>query len=357
MNSLGQLFKVTSFGESHGAYVGCIIEGCPAGLMIDANAIQLMVNKRRTNQNFHSSARNEEDRVQIISGVFEGQTIGSPIVILIQNQDAKSEDYKILKNIYRPGHADYSYQIKYGIRDYRGGGRSSIRITAPMVAAGEVANQLLQHSIHLQVKSYVSAIGEVALPLKYEVDLSQIDASPLRCPSFEISALMHEEISKAKSDGDTLGGAISCKIVGLPSGFGEPVYGKLQAMLASAMMNINTAKAFEYGLGKASASIRGSKNNDNFKMYNGEIVPASNKHGGILGGISTGEDICFTVYFKPISSIQQVQTTIDEKGNEVELNVGGRHDVCAIPRAVPIVEAYTNIVLADLYLHSRLNTL
>lgn len=357
MNTLGQIFKVSSFGESHGQYVGCVIEGCPAGIVVNVEAMQLAVNRRKTNQHEFESSRSEPDQLQIISGLFEQKTLGSPMAILIENKDAKSSDYDALKEVFRPGHADFSYQMKYGFRDHRGGGRSSIRITAPMVAAGELALQLIQHLYPVRIKAYVSGIGQTKLTDKYNIDLNQIEASVVRCPDLYATESMLHELENAKQKGDTLGGDISCVISGLPAGIGEPVFGKIQALLASAMMNINTAKSFEYGMGASASSMTGSQHNDSFTNHDGKLKPATNTHGGILGGISTGEDIFFSVSFKPISSIQQEQRTVNVVGEEMPLRIQGRHDVCAVPRAVPIVEAYTAIVLADLILYSRLNTI
>lgn len=357
MNTLGQFFKVLSFGESHGDYVGCVIEGLPAGLELDRQAIQHAVDRRKTTTQSFSSSRLEEDQVQIVSGIYENKTLGSPLAILIQNTNTKSADYDDLKNVFRPGHADYSYQIKYGHRDHRGGGRSSIRITAPIVAAGEIANQLIQKYHPVQVRAYVSSIAQSSLPSKYDVDLNNIEKSEVRCPDLQITSSMLREIEQAKKNGDTLGGEISCIIRGLPAGIGEPVFGKLQALLASAMMNINTAKSFEYGLGSKSSKLKGSENNDVFVSDGGKLKHATNRHGGILGGISTGEEVYFTISFKPISSVQIEQFTADRNGDNMCLKIQGRHDVCAVPRAVAIVEAYTSIVLADLLLISKMNTI
>jgi chorismate synthase len=357
MNTLGHQFKVSSFGESHGEFVGCVVEGCPAGLLVDIDAMQHQVNRRKTHSSDFSSSRQEPDQLKIISGIYEGKTLGSPIAILIENKDAKSSDYDVLKDLYRPGHADFSYQMKYGVRDARGGGRSSIRITAPLVAAGELANQLLHYYFPIKIKAYVSAIGQSKLSSKYDINLAQIDSNEVRCPDENTARAMRTEIEVAMQSGDTLGGEISCIISGLPKGLGEPVFGKLQAQLAHTMMNINTAKAFEYGMGTRASDMKGSEHNDTFLVNEGQVRPASNRHGGILGGISTGEDVYFSVSFKPISSIQQEQTTMTMQGEQTQLNIKGRHDVCAVPRAVPIVEAYASIVLADLLLISKSNTL
>lgn len=353
MNTLGNQFKVSSFGESHGAYVGSVIEGCPAGLRLNMKKIQEAVDKRKTNQTVFSSTRNESDQVQIISGVFEGITLGSPICILIKNEDARSSDYDELKNIFRPGHADFSYQTKYGIRDYRGGGRSSIRLTASMVAAGEIASQLLHHFFDYENLTYVSQIGNISMSEKTDIQKKWIDASVVKCPNEETTQKMLQIIEEAKQQGDTLGGAISCVLKNIPAGLGEPIFGKLQAQLAHAMMNINTAKAFEYGEGKASATMKGSQHNDLFFATEKQVKTQTNHHGGILGGISTGMDIYFSVYFKPISSIQQTQQTINQDLEETKIHIRGRHDVCAVPRAISIVEAYTHIVFADLFLQNQ----
>jgi chorismate synthase len=358
MNALGSTFKVTSFGESHGEYIGCVIEGCPAGLTLDLAGIQQQVDRRKTNQSEFSSPRQEDDLVQLVSGVYESVTLGSPIAILIKNKDAKPGDYNHLKDTYRPGHADFTTQLKYGVRDHRGGGRSSIRITAALVAAGEIARQLLAHSMPIDIKAFVTQIGSVQWHVKNEaISQSQIEASLVRCPDTTTSEQMLANIEDIRAKGDTLGGVIQCEVKGLPVGLGEPLFGKLQAQLAHAMLNINTVKGFEYGEGFTAATMTGSEHNDAFGKTEQGIAPMSNHHGGILGGISTGMPITFRVAFKPISSIQQSQQTVNADGEQVSLRIEGRHDVCAVPRAVPIVEAYTAIVLADLYLQSKLNQL
>ncbi len=353
MNELGNLFKVLSFGESHGPYVGCVITGCPAGLLLDMEKIQSAVNRRKTNQNFFTSSRNESDKVEIISGVFEESTTGASICILVKNEDVRSADYDELKNIFRPGHADFTYYAKYGIRDHRGGGRSSIRVTAPLVAAGEIARQLLSKYFNYEAIAYVSQIGSVQIPDLENIDQTIINESPIRCPHKESETSMLDLIEITHKQGDTLGGVISCTIKNLPAGIGEPIFGKLQAQLAHAMMNINTVKSFEYGEGMKSASMKGSEHNDVFINEDEKIKTISNHHGGILGGISTGMDINFKVYFKPISSIKKEQKTINQELKETTIQIKGRHDVCAVPRAVPIVEAYTHITLADLFLQSK----
>ncbi len=357
MNSLGTFFKVISFGESHGSHVGCVIEGCPAGLVVDLAAMQHAVNKRKTAQNEFSSARKESDVVEVISGIFENKTLGSPICILIKNEDANSADYDALKDVFRPGHADASYFQKYHHRDHRGGGRSSIRITAPMVAAGDIARQLLLHYFNHESLTYVSQIGDIALDENICTEILQenIDASEVKCPDEKSSLAMLALIEQVRKDGDTLGGAITSVIRNVPPGLGEPIFGKLQAQLAHAMLNINTAKAFEYGEGFQSASMRGSEHNDAFINLDEIVTTESNHHGGVLGGISTGMEIRFTIWFKPISSIQSEQNTINTNLEKATIRVGGRHDVCAVPRAIPIVQAYSNIILADLFLQNKLS--
>jgi chorismate synthase len=357
MNTLGHLFKVSSFGESHGSHVGCIIDGCPAGLQVDVSLMQEAVDKRKTAQHSFASARKESDRVQILSGIFEGKTLGSPVCILIQNEDARPADYDDLKNTFRPGHADAAYQQKYGFRDHRGGGRSSIRITAAMVAAGELARQLLTYYFPVKMLTYVKQIGPVTMPDPYPDLITEeaIENSAVKCPDQKTSDAMLTLIEQTKQEGDTLGGAISATIKNIPAGLGEPVYGKLQAQLAHAMMNINSAKAFEYGEGIRSALLKGSEHNDAFIEKDQRIATASNHHGGILGGISSGEDICFTVWLKPISSILHSQKSVDMNLQQTDIEIKGRHDVCAVPRAVPIVEAYTYITLADMLLQNKLS--
>lgn len=360
MNSLGHQFNVSSFGESHGSHVGCVIDGCPAGLVLDHEAIQYQVDRRKTNQSSFSTTRHEEDQVEIISGVFESKTTGSPITILIKNKDARSTDYNALKDVYRPNHADFTNEKKYGFRDHRGGGRSSIRITAPLVAAGEIARQLISSQCDMNTSAYVSQIGHVAMNDSCDYsswDVKQINENEVRCPDTAVANQMKSLIEDVRLSGDTLGGVIICVVQKVPVGLGEPVFGKLQAMLAHAMLSINSVKGFEYGLGFDSASKKGSEYNDPFEQQNDLIRTSTNHSGGIQGGISNGMDIYFRVAFKPISSIQQTQQTINSQGETVQLNIGGRHDVCAVPRAVPIVEAYTNIVLADALLLSKLSTL
>lgn len=358
MNALGKFFRVTSFGESHGSHIGCVIEGCPAGLSIDHDALQQAVDQRKTGQNDFSSTRSESDRVELVSGVFEQRTIGSPICVLIKNEDQQVNDYTHLKNVFRPGHADAAYHQKYGHRDHRGGGRSSIRITAAMVAAGDIARQYVQMMTKIDVLAFVSQIGPISMPEPIPCPTrSTIVRSAVKCPDEKTSADMQALINEVKLQGDTLGGSIRCVVKNVPAGLGEPVFGKMQAALAHAMLSINTVKGFAYGDGIKSAAMKGSVHNDPFIHKNGQAGTLSNHHGGILGGISSGEDIRFQLWFKPISSIQQEQQTLNTELQTVSLNIGGRHDVCAVPRAVAIVEAYTWIILADLYLQNQISTI
>ena len=356
MNTLGYSFRVSSFGESHGTAVGCVIDGCPAGLPLNLEAIQQAVDRRKTQQNSFSTARKEEDRVQILSGVFDAKTTGSPIALLIYNQDAQSSDYEALKDIYRPNHADFTYQQKYGHRDYRGGGRSSIRITAPLVAAGDIARQLIQQTYNTQVLAYVSQIGDISLTECVDVESlthQQIDRYEVRCPHEETALRMRQHIEQVQAEGDTLGGIISTNIKQAPAGWGQPIFGKLQAELAKAMLCINTVKGFEYGDGFLSASRKGSEHNDNFAFQDQTVSTKTNHSGGIQGGISNGMDICFRVALKPISSIRKPQESLNTQNQTVPLTIGGRHDACAVPRAIPIVEAYTWLVLADAFLQHK----
>lgn len=356
MNQLGRVFSVISFGESHGPAVGCVIQGCPAGINVNWNDVQTQVNRRKTGKQSFASNRQEDDVVQVLSGVYEGKTLGSPIALTIQNKDAQSSDYDHLKTVYRPGHADFTYQEKYGFRDHRGGGRSSIRITAPMVAAGAIAQQLLESIAPIQIHAFVTQIGSVESSMRDAV-YTEIEASPVRCPDPVASQQMESAIEACRLEGNTLGGKIRCVIHGVPVGWGEPIFGKLQAVLGQALLSINTVKGISFGEGFAAASQTGASHNDRFILQEGRIVTEHNKAGGILGGISTGEAISFELAFKPISSIQQKQETVDVHGADRTLEIKGRHDVCAVPRAVPIVEAYTAIVLADLCLQHKLQQL
>ncbi|MEM6397030.1 MAG: chorismate synthase [Bacteroidota bacterium] len=356
MNTFGKIFRVTTFGESHGVGLGAIIDGCPAGLEVDIDHIQSEMARRRPGQSRLTTARNEGDHVEVYSGIFEGKTTGTPIGLLIKNKDQRSKDYSHIATQYRPSHADYTFQAKYGHRDYRGGGRSSARETAARVAAGAIAQQLLATQ-GVQIRSFVSQVGEVKLDKPYQqLDLSRIEDNDIRCPDPETAARMEELIMQIRREGDTIGGCVSCVIQGVPAGWGEPVFGKLHAELAGAMMGINACKGFEYGSGFGSVGLKGSEHNDEFFTNDsGQVRTRSNRSGGIQGGISNGEDIYFKVVFKPVATIIQDQTSINEAGEEVTVTGKGRHDPCVLPRAVPIVDNMTALVLADAFLRSRTN--
>jgi len=347
-NSYGNLFRITTLGESHGSYIGVVIDGCPSNITIDEEFINYECNRRRPGQSSITTSRNEEDVVRIISGVYKNKSTGAPICIIIENKNQHSEDYKQLESVYRPSHADYPYHIKYGNFDIRGGGRSSARETVARVAAGAIAKSILK--IHnIDVIGYVSQIGNIICKRHYtSLDLNSIESSIVRCPDKEISLKMENLLKKISKEGDSIGGKITCIIKGVPAGIGEPIYDKLSARLAYAILSINACKGFEYGSGFKSASMKGSKNNDIFISQNGKIITKTNNNGGILGGISTGMDIWFNAAFKPISSISKNQKTVDYYGNNVNIEIKGRHDVCPVPRAVPIVEAMTAITIVDM---------
>lgn len=353
-NTFGTLFRLTTFGESHGAALGGIIDGCPSGLIIDIEFIQNELNRRRPGQSEMTTPRDESDTIEILSGVFEGRSTGAPIAFIVRNKDHYSFDYDHLRNAYRPSHADYTYDSKFGFRDYRGGGRSSARETLSRVAGGAVAKLLLQ-SFGIQVKAYVSSIGEVISDKDFSIDqLDEIEISPVRCPDNDASLKMVELITQLKAEGDTTGGIITCIIHGAPAGLGEPVFDKLQADLAKAAMSINAAKGFEYGEGFNAPSMRGTTHNDIFVAdEKGEIKTITNHSGGIQGGISNGNDIFFRVAFKPVATIKQAQASVNKKGENIMLAAQGRHDVCVVPRAVPIVEAMAALVIADHLLRNR----
>lgn len=348
-NSFGKIFKLTSFGESHGEALGGIIEGCPSGLEIDLERIQKELDRRKPGQSTLVTQRKEDDKVKFLSGIFDGKTTGTPIGFVIENTNQKSQDYDHIKDIYRPSHADFTYDKKYGIRDYRGGGRSSARETVCRVVAGAVAKQLISE---IKINAFVSSIGEIFIDKPYQaLDFSLTDSNAIRCPDQETAQKMEEYLKQIKKDGDTVGGTITCVVQNVPVGLGEPVFDKLHAALGSAMLSINAVKGFEYGSGFCGAKMKGSEHND---LFNPDGTTKTNLSGGIQGGISNGMDIYFRVAFKPVATIMQKQLTIDSKGNPVEMQGKGRHDVCVVPRAVPIVEAMTAMVLADFYLQNRL---
>ena len=352
-NSFGQIFRITTFGESHGAAIGVIVDGCPAGLELEETFIQNELDRRRPGQSKLVTQRKESDSVEILSGVFEGVTTGTPISLLIRNADARSKDYSHIADKFRPSHADFTFQEKYGIRDYRGGGRSSARETAARVAAGAIAKLLLQKN-GINVRAYVSRVGDIALEKSYlELDLSQVEATPVRCPDMEMAEKMTDLILKIKKAGDTIGGHVACVITGCPAGLGEPVFDKIHADLGKAILSINACKGFEYGSGFAGTTMRGSEHNDVFYNEDGKIKTRTNRSGGVQGGITNGMDIYFNAAFKPVATIVQAQESVNEAGEKTEVQGKGRHDPCVLPRAVPIVEAMAALVLADHLLRHR----
>jgi len=355
-NTFGKLFKLTSFGESHGSMIGGIIEGCPAGLKIDKDIIQKDLDRRKPGQSKVTSSRKEDDKVQLLSGIFEGKSTGTPIGFLIPNINSKSKDYSNIKDVFRPSHADYTYEEKYGLRDYRGGGRSSARETACRVVAGSIAKQLL-NNYGVKISAYVSSIGNIFADEK-KVDLNKdYDSNIVRCPDPSASNKMINLITDLKSKGNTVGGQIKCIISGVEAGLGEPVFDKLHADLGKAMLSINAVKGFEYGSGFNGSKMTGAEHNDEFIVENGNVSTKTNNSGGIQGGISNGEEIYFKVAFKPVATIMSKQNSIDKEKNNVELSVKGRHDPCVVPRAVPIVESMAAIVLADHLLRNRTSKL
>jgi chorismate synthase len=347
-NSFGTLYKITTFGESHGEALGGIIDGCPSGIEIDLEAIQFEMSRRKPGQSAIVTQRKEPDDVQFLSGIFEGKTTGTPIGFIIPNTNQKSDDYSHIKDNYRPSHADYVYEKKYGVRDYRGGGRSSARETASRVVAGAIAKQMLSS---IKINAYVSSVGPIFLEKSYqELDFSKTENNPVRCPDEKSAIIMEEYIREIRKNGDTVGGTVSCVIQNVPIGLGEPVFDKLHAELGKAMLSINAVKGFEYGSGFSGAKMKGSEHND---LYNPDGTTQTNLSGGIQGGISNGMDIYFNVAFKPVATIMQKQESLDNKGNITEMTGKGRHDPCVVPRAVPIVEAMAAIVLADFYLINK----
>lgn len=357
MNSFGQIFRLTSFGESHGVGIGGVIDGCPAGLEIDLDFIQHELNRRKPGQSKITTQRDESDQVEFLSGIFEGKTQGTPIGFLVRNKDQHSSDYNDLKDVFRPSHADYTYIQKYGTRDHRGGGRSSARETIARVVAGAVAKQLLTKA-NITIQAFVSRVGKIGLEKPYtELDLSQAESNIVRCPDAETAERMIARIEEAGRNHDTVGGVISCVIQGVPAGWGEPVFNKLHADLGFAMLGINAVKGFEYGSGFSGTQLSGSEHNDIFIKTDAGVRTRTNHSGGIQGGISNGEDIFFNVAFKPIATLLKEQNTINKEQNEVVINPKGRHDPCVLPRAVPIVESMAAIVLADHYLLHRINKL
>ena len=354
-NTFGKIFKVTTFGESHGIGIGVIIDGCPAGLVIDMEFIQNECNKRKPGQSKITTQRKEEEVVEIWSGIYNGLTIGSPIMLVIRNTNAKSSDYEHLKNIYRPSHADYTYDVKYGIRDFRGGGRSSARETAARVLSGAVAKLLLNQIYQISFLTWTDSVGYITMPTSFNCfNQEDIFSNEVRCPHSETAERMIDYIKSVRKNGDTVGGTIKCIIKNVPAGWGEPVFDKLHAVLGKAMLSINACKGFEYGSGFEGTKMLGSVHNDIFYCdENSNIKTKTNFSGGIQGGISNGADIYLRTAFKPVATIQKPQSTVDHTGKEVIFVGKGRHDPCVLPRAVPIVEAMAGLVLADFSLRHK----
>ena len=348
-NSFGTLFKLTSFGESHGEALGGIIDGCPAGIELDFEAITKEMNRRKPGQSTIVTQRKESDDVKFLSGIFEGKTTGMPIGFTISNINEKSDDYSHIKEVYRPSHADYVYEKKYGIRDYRGGGRSSARETVSRVVAGAIAKQILPQ---IKINAFVSSVGEIFIDKPYQaLDFSKTESNPVRCPDEKTAEKMEAYIKQIRKEGDSVGGTITCVLQNVPIGLGEPVFDKLHAELGKAMLSINAVKGFEYGSGFCGAKMKGSEHND---LYNPDGTTKSNLSGGIQGGISNGMDIYFRVAFKPVATLLQKQDVLTNKAEIIEQQGKGRHDPCVVPRAVPIVEAMAALVIADYFLLNKI---
>lgn len=349
-NSFGKLFRITTFGESHGTGLGVVIDGCPSGIIIDWEQVQYQLNRRKPGQSKIVTQRKEDDELQVMSGIFEGKTTGTPITIFIANTNQKPRDYDHIKDKFRPSHADYTYHAKYGNRDYRGGGRASARETAARVAAGAIAQQILAQK-GIEITAYVSQVGTLELQSPYaELDFGNIEKTPVRCPDLPLAKKMITYIKAIRKEGETTGGVVSCVISGCPVGLGEPIFDRLQAALAHAMLGINACKGFEYGSGFGGVPLKGSQHNDLFVQNEGKITTTTNNSGGIQGGISNGMDIYFRTAFKPVATIMQPQQSINEAGETVTIEGKGRHDPCVVPRAVPIVECMAALVLLDYWM-------
>jgi chorismate synthase len=351
-NNTGVIFRLTTFGESHGVAIGGVVEGCPAGLEIPASYVQQQLDRRRPGQSEITSPRKESDTIEILSGIFEGKTTGSPIGFIIRNRDARPGDYDELRDTFRPSHADYTWETKYGIRDHRGGGRASARETACRVAGGAIARLLLERH-HITIQAWVESVGQITIPDNAQFDPRSTDDFAVRCPHAETAFAMEKLIMQARDEGDTLGGIITCRINGVPAGLGEPVFDKLHADLGKAMLSINAVKGFEIGSGFKSAAMKGSEHNDAFVKMGDRITTNTNHSGGIQGGISNGNEIYFRTAFKPVATIKKQQETVNREGKPVHLEASGRHDPCVLPRAVPVVEAMTALVMADHLLRNR----
>lgn len=353
MNTIGNIFRLTTFGESHGEAIGGVVDGMPAGIPIDMAFIQQELNRRRPGQSHITTARQEADQVELLSGVFEGKTTGCSIGFIVRNTNQHSGDYDNMRELYRPSHADYTYSYKYGTRDHRGGGRSSARITISRCVAGALAKLVLKQ-IGVHITAFTSQIGDISLDRDYsKYDLTQVDSNIVRCPDADKAEQMIRLIEEVKAEGDTIGGVITCVIQGCPAGLGEPEFGKLHAMLGAAMLSINAVKGFEYGEGFEGVTARGSEQNDIFVNKEGRITTMTNHSGGIQGGISNGQDIYCRIAFKPVATLLREQKTVDIQGKETTLTAKGRHDPCVLPRAVPIVEAMAAMTILDAYLSDK----
>lgn len=357
-NSLGQLFRITTFGESHGGEVGVIIDGCPPGIEISEEEIQVELDRRKPGQSSITTPRKEEDKIQIRSGWFEGKTTGTPILLAVKNKDTRSEDYLDIKDSYRPSHADYTYDMKYGLRDWRGSGRASARETLARVAAGAIAKKYLGQKLGIEFLSYVQQVGDISCTiLDEDVSMEKIENNIIRCPDEVVAKKMIERIEKVRDDGDSIGGVIKGIIRGVPVGLGEPVFDKINADLGKAMLSINAVKGFEIGSGFEGVKLHGSEHNDPFTIKNNRIQTTKNHSGGVIGGISNGEDIYFRVAFKPVSTIMKEQDSVSRDKKHVTLKASGRHDPCVLPRAVPIVDAMAALVIMDHYMRHKAQNL
>jgi len=357
-NSFGQIFRITTFGESHGGAVGVVVDGCPPGIEISTDEVQIELDRRKPGQSKITTPRKEADKINILSGIFQGKTTGTPILMIAYNGEFESDDYLELKDLYRPSHADYTYEAKYGFRDWRGSGRASARETLARVAAGVLARKYLQQKSNIQVLSYVEQVGELKTDIDFEkVTLKDIESNIIRCPDQEKAKEMIKLIEDVKNDGDSIGGVIRGVIKNVPTGIGEPVFDKLSADLGKAMLSINAVKGFEIGSGFEGTKMRGSEHNDSLIEQDGKVSTKTNNSGGVVGGISNGETIFFRVAFKPVSTIKKQQQTINRKKEKVNLSAAGRHDPCVLPRAVPIVDAMAYLVIMDHFLRQNINKL
>jgi len=358
-NSFGTLFKITTWGESHGPGIGVVIDGCPPRLPLSAEEIQVELDRRRPGQSEIVTPRKEEDRVEILAGIFEGRTTGTPISLWVRNSDQRPGAYTEMREKFRPSHADYTYQAKFGIRDHQGGGRSSARETIGRVAAGAIAKKILALGSlpqGVEIRAFVTRIHDISAPLEVLRDfpsLAAVEANPVRCPDADTAAKMIERIKAVRSEGDSVGGVIECRVRGLPAGLGEPVFDRLEADLAKAMLSLPATKAFEIGSGFSGTLLKGSEHNDDFEMREGEVRTTTNRSGGVQGGISNGEELVFRIGFKPTATILRPQKTVDVHHHDTELTARGRHDPCVVPRAVPIVEAMTALVLIDHWMRQK----